>query len=251
MYSAFTENHIGICLSGGVVRGAAHIGVIEGLLEKGFKIDAVSGVSAGALVGLFFAAGYTPRQMLSILKSINWFKTFNIGYGGILGFKKAKNIIKSYIPYKNLEELPIYFNACALDLYSGKNVYLDKGDVVSAVLGSCALPFIFEPVSFEDMLLMDGGLTDNLPVRPLKEKFPHLKIVCVDIIPPVYINQNLGVFGNLFRSTFLIARKSMDEQKHLCDMYIAPPVSHTSIVDYRKFDELFHIGYNFIKSQIQ
>ncbi len=245
MHSAFTENDIALCLSGGVARGAAHIGVLQALLEKGFNIKAISGASAGALVGLFFASGYRPHEMLSILKSINWYTTFTIGKGGILGFKKAFKIIRSYIPQKDIKDLPIYYAASVLDLFSGNTLYLDEGDPASVALGSCALPFVFEPVSYKDMLLVDGGLTDNLPVSPLKARYPNIKIVCSDIMPNVLVKENLGIFGNFLRSTFLIARRNMDLQKSMCDIYLELPVHHISFINYKKFDELYEIGYNY------
>jgi len=245
MYSAFTKNDIGVCLSGGVARGAAHIGVLQALLEKGFNIKAISGASAGALVGLFFASGYKPLEMLSILKSINWFTTFTIGKGGILGFKKAFKIIRDYIPYKDIKDFPIYYVASVLDLFSGNILHLDEGDPASVALGSCALPFVFEPVSYKNMLLVDGGIIDNLPVSPLKTKYKDLKIVCSDIMPSVLVKENLGVFGNLLRATFLIARNNMDIQKKFCDTYLELPVSHMSFINYKKFDELYKIGYEY------
>ncbi len=245
MHSAFAENDIGVCLSGGVARGAAHIGVLQALLEKGFKVKAVSGASAGALVGLFFASGYDPHEMLSILKSINWYTTFTIGKGGLLGFKKAFKIIRQYIPYKDIKDLPVYYSASVLDLFSGNTLYIDNGDPASIALGSCALPFVFEPVAYKDMLLVDGGLTDNLPVSPLKAKYQHLKIVCSDIMPNVLVRENLGLMGNFLRSTFLIARRNMDLQKRFCDVYLELPVSHISFVNYKKFDELYKIGYDY------
>lgn len=248
MHSTFAENDIGVCLSGGVARGAAHIGVLQALLEMGFNVKAVSGASAGALVGLFFAAGYKPHEMLSILKSINWFTTFTVGKGGILGFKKAFKIIRSYIPHNNIKDLSIYYSASVLDLFSGETIYLDEGEPASIALGSCALPFIFEPVAYKNMLLVDGGLTENLPVNPIKIKYPNLKVVCSDIMPNVLIKENLGTFGNLLRSTFLIARKNMDLSKKLCDIYLELPVQHISFINYKKFDELYNIGYSYTKS---
>ncbi|MGC8650305.1 MAG: patatin-like phospholipase family protein [Hydrogenobaculum sp.] len=251
MYSAFTKNDIGVCLSGGVARGAAHIGVLQALLEKGFNVKAVSGASAGALVGLFFAAGYKPHEMLSILKSINWFTIFTLGKGGMLGFKKAFKIVRSYIQYDDIKDLPVYYSASVLDLFSGKTLYLDEGDPASIAIGSCALPFIFEPVAYKNMLLVDGGLTENLPVNPIKIKYPNLKVVCSDIMPNVLIKENLGAFGNFLRSTFLIARRNMDLSKKLCDIYLDLPVQHISFINYKKFDELYDIGYSYTKSIIE
>ncbi|MCW1311588.1 MAG: Patatin, partial [Candidatus Rehaiarchaeum fermentans] len=109
----------------------------------------------------------------------------------------------------------------------------------------------FEPVPFENMLLVDGGLMDNLPITPLKQTFPQLKTVCVDILPAVFINKNLGTINNFLRSTFLIARKSMEDQKHMCDIYLEPPIQHISVIDYKKFDELYNFGYETAMSKIK
>lgn len=238
-----------VALSGGVARAVSHIGVIKALLEEGFEIKAISGTSAGALVGLFLAHGYSPEDMLYIIKNTNWFKVFGLKlYSGLLSFKRAKEILKDYIKVSDIKELNFYFSACAVDLIKGDVLFLDEGDPILATLASCAVPGIFEPIKYKDKLLVDGGVVNNLPTEPLKEKEGTL--IGVDVIPIGIWDKKPNIINVILRSSFISMRRSIEEKKNACDIFLTVPVGHISATNIFKAKELFDIGYYFTKEKL-
>jgi len=169
---------VNLVLSGGASRGIAHIGVIKALEELGFEIRAISGVSAGALVGAFYCDGYTPEEMLRVVKSKEWLKYLRpaIPRLGFVSLKEAEKYLNKMLSIRRIEEAKKKLFIGALDIKSGKTFYFDSEDLVPILLGSCALPGIFEPVRYKDYLLIDGGITNNLPVEPLGHKHGGARI---------------------------------------------------------------------------
>ncbi len=155
---------VGIAFGGGGTRGFSHLGAIKAFEEFGIKFDYVAGTSAGSLVGAFYAAGYSFKEMYNIIKNI-----------------KEKDIRKNLIPFTtskidgvgdiiinnlgdiNIEDLKIPFSAVAVDIKSTKEMCISKGNLAKAVMGSCAVPGVFQPVVYDDMILCDGGLQNTIP----------------------------------------------------------------------------------------
>ena len=155
---------IGIAFGGGGTRGFTHLGVIKAFEEFGLKFDYVAGTSAGSLAGAFYAAGFTYNQMYNVIKDI---KEKDIRKN-IIPFTPSKidgvgEIIVNNLGDINIEELPIPFSAVAVDIKSTKEVCISKGNLAKAVMGSCAVPGVFQPVIFDDMILCDGGLQNTIP----------------------------------------------------------------------------------------
>jgi len=234
---------VALVLSGGAVRGVAHIGVIKALEDLGFEISAISGVSAGALVGAFYCAGYTPEDMLKIVKSKHWLRYIKprLPKLGFFSLTDAKRFLKDYLEVERIEELKREFHICALDILSGNTLYFSEGELYEPLLGSCALPGIFEPVKFKNFLLLDGGITNNLPVEPVQNK--GLFIVGVDVNPTSTTGKPRSLFAVLIRSFLLAVRSNADRRKELCDVVIVPDLNDHSPYNLWKLDELYHLGY--------
>ena len=155
---------IGIVFGGGGARGFTHLGVIKALEEFGLEFDYVAGTSVGSLVGALYAAGLRFEQLYRIAKTIKA-KDIRTNKIPLMPSKTEgiENLVISALGNINIEDLEKPFSATAVDLISTKEVCLSHGNLAKAVAGSCAVPGIFAPVEFGDMLLCDGGLQNTMP----------------------------------------------------------------------------------------
>ena len=194
---------IGLVLSGGGAKGMAHVSVIKVLEDVGIVPDYITGTSMGSIVGALYAIGYTADEMEDILKEITWsslmsdkvtlqeisieekpyydnylaefpIDTYKIGLprGVLEGQKLSELFSKLTLRAQNIDdfsEFPIPFAALSVDVVSGKNIILNKGSLPDAMLASMAIPTIFSPVIKDTMILVDGGLARNFPVKEVKD----------------------------------------------------------------------------------
>lgn len=163
------RKNVALVLASGGSRGLAHIGAIEVLEEHGFRITSVAGASMGALVGGIYAAGGL-EAFKEWMKTVDRMKVFNlmdftIGNGGFVKGEKVIGELKSIIPDKLIENLPIPFTAVATDIRHRKEVVFDRGSLYNAIRSSISLPSIFTPNRIGDMLLIDGGVVNPVPVN--------------------------------------------------------------------------------------
>ncbi len=156
---------VGLALSGGGGLGMAHIGVIDVLVEHGIPIDIITGTSAGAIVGALFCDGISPEQMEKIVSEISW-SDFLVASVPELGFFSTEGIeekLKEHLQSENFEDLAIPLAVIATNLDDGEEIVINRGSIVKGVAASAAIPVIFKPVEYEGMILVDGGLVNNLP----------------------------------------------------------------------------------------
>lgn len=234
---------VNLVLSGGAAKGIAHIGVLKALEELEIGVKRLSGTSAGAIVSVFYAYGYSPDEMMEILESVNWFRLFKLKPPryGLIGWERAYAFLKNYIKVEKIEELKKPVSLCAVDLYTGRPLYFSKGELAPLLFGSCAIPGIFEPVRYSNYLLVDGGIMNNLPVEPCEEY--EEPILCVDVLPITREEKIRNIFDVLVRSFFLAVRSNSERRKKYCDIVISPDLSDFSPLDVRKAREIFLKGY--------
>ncbi len=234
---------VNLALSGGASRGIAHIGVIKALEELGFEISAVSGVSAGALVGAFYCDGYTPEEMLRVVKSREWLRYLRptVPRLGLISLRDAEKYLRNMLSTDSIEGLKKRLFIGAVDLKSGKTLYFKSGNLFPVLLGSCALPGIFEPIRYKNYLLVDGGITNNLPVEPLLGMEGLL--VGVDVNPNAPLEKVGNIFQVLVRSFLLAVRSNADKRKELCNVLIEPELYSYSPLSLLKAEELYRLGY--------
>lgn len=162
------KKNIALVLSGGAARGFAHIGVIEELVAQGYTIKSITGTSMGALVGAFFAMGKLDefKKWVSKLSKYSVIRLLDLSFrGGFLKGEKVLNVLQTLIPGKNIEDLDIPFRCIATDILTQETVVFDKGDIYAALRASYAIPSVFTPVAKDGMLLVDGGVLNNIPVE--------------------------------------------------------------------------------------
>lgn len=236
---------IGICLSGGGARGLAHLGVLEALDEIGVKPEMITGTSAGAIAGSLYALGVPPKEILKKVQTKNVLDVFKIALGksGFSEMSYLRNILEENLEKDDFSALKIPFQACVSELRSGKALMLSEGSVIDAVVASASIPIIFEPVEKDGKLFVDGGVLNNMPIEPLKEK--NLKIIGVNInVHGEYSkmpNKMRSVAERIFELSLWYPTKQRFEQ---CDVQIDVTGAFSfGLFDFNKGEKLFEIGY--------
>ena len=175
---------IALVLGAGGARGLAHIGVIEELQARGYRIEAVVGCSMGALVGGIFCAGGLPeyRQWACSLTRREVFRLadFAFGHPGFIKGDRVIDVLQQLVGEHHIEELPIAFKAVATSLDSRSKVWLDSGPLFDAIRASIAIPMLLTPHRYHGQDLVDGGLLAPLPVSGARE-YTGLRVIAVDI----------------------------------------------------------------------
>lgn len=177
---------IGLALGSGGARGLAHIGVLKVLEENNIPINLIAGSSIGALVGGFYAAGISVKDIEKIALDANWKQMFSLvdlsfSKSGLVEGEKVKKFIEDYIKNLNFTDCRIPFKAVATNLKDGNPVILDSGEMGIAIRSSISVPLFFKPVKVGNKLLADGGLSKPVPVDIAKD-------MGADIIIAVNIN---------------------------------------------------------------
>ena len=164
------KRSVSLVLGSGGARGLAHIGVIHWLEEHGYEIQAISGSSMGALIGGIYAAGkldiYT--RWVSALRQRDVIRLLDINFSGAGLFSGDRIIhtLKDLLGDAYIENLPIVFTAVATDLDNGREVWFRKGSLFDAIRASISIPSVFTPVHYQGHLLVDGGLSNPVPIAP-------------------------------------------------------------------------------------
>ena len=179
-----SNRKVSLVLGSGGARGYAHIGVIEILQEKGYEINAISGSSMGALIGGLYAAGKLEefKQWILTLDYFDIFKliTFSSMSGGLVDAQKVFDKIATMIGDVNIEDLDIKYIAVATDINTQKEVLFTKGKLVDAIRASVSIPTIFSPIVQDDMILVDGGVLNPLPINTIEGDDENL-IIAVNL----------------------------------------------------------------------
>ena len=177
---------VGLALSGGAVRGAAHVGVLQVLEREGIRPAIVAGTSVGALVGAAFAAGRDPGELSRIFHTIRWPKLTRISLGrfmGLLDTGPIERVFGEIVGKDRIEALPTPFAAVACDLLTGEEVVFREGPVGRILRASAAVPGVFPPVELDDRLLVDGCVVNNLPIDVVRSMGADY-VIAVDLVPP-------------------------------------------------------------------
>ncbi|MBA0885163.1 patatin-like phospholipase family protein [Flavobacterium undicola] len=240
------KTKIGIVLSGGGARGIAHLGMLKALEEFGIKASHISGTSAGAIAGAFYAAGYSANEILTILKKGHIFSFSNllIKRQGLFAMKGFHDIYIECFPTNSFDDLKIPLYITATDILKGELVYFSSGNLSQALMASSCLPLLFQPINYNDTLYVDGGVINNFPIEPLMGQ--------CDIIIGSYVNSikkevdKVGM-NNILDRCFHLAMKSSVEQKTLsCNLYFEPPnMSQFSLYNLKNADEIFEYSYQY------
>ncbi len=262
------EPKVGLVLSGGGAKGFAHIGALKVIDSLGIKIDYVAGTSMGAIIGSLYSTGYSGKQLEELFNIIDFnelindefprsskpfyerenaekyavslpFDNFKINLpSGLSRGQNVYNLLYQLMmpvsEIRDFEQLPIPFFCIATNIETGESVVMDKGSLAEAVTASGALPSLFQPVTIDDTIYLDGGVTNNFPVEELRAKGMEI-IIGVDVQDVLKDRESLKsapeilVQINNFRTI-----NAMKSKVPLTDIYIKPDITNFSVIS---FDE--------------
>lgn len=180
--------NITVALSGGGVKGFAHIGALRLLVKSGYHIRGIAGTSAGGLVGALFAAGYSPDDMEARLQGLDQENLFSRGHDdgpALLGFAGAAAILGQLLGKRTFDDLQIPLAITATDLTTGLPVTIKTGRLMDAVLATSAVPGVFPAQRMNGHLLVDGGITNPIPVAEARALYPTAPVIAVVLSPPL------------------------------------------------------------------
>lgn len=272
---------IGLVLSGGGARGAAHVGVLKVIDEMKIPIDAVAGTSMGAVVGGLYASGMSANDIENLLTSVNWQDAFQdrppraeLGYrrkqddrnflvryalgvrddgfvlprGLVQGQKLEQVLRNAALPVAHIQDfdrLPIPFRAIATDLETGQLVQMSSGDLVTALRASLSAPGVFAPAPRDGRLLIDGGIVENLPIDTAR-KMGVDRLIVVDVSFPLYAREELASPLEVTNQAFaiLIRGRTLEQRAKLTpdDIIIDPPLGRYPSADFSRVPEALRAG---------
>jgi NTE family protein len=272
---------VGVVLSGGGARGAAHVGVLKVLDEMRIPVDAIAGTSMGAVVGGLYASGMPAAEIEKLIRSLNWQDAFQdrppreeLGFrrkqddrnflvryalgltdkgfvlprGLIQGQKLEQVLRNATLPVAEIHEfddLPIPFRAVATDLETGDTVLMKAGDLVSAMRASMSAPGVFAPVQRDDRLLVDGGISENLPIDAARAMGVDVLIV-VDVSFPLYAREELTSPIEITNQAFaiLIRGRTLQQRETLAatDIVVDPPLGRFPSADFSRVPQAIRAG---------
>jgi NTE family protein len=185
---------IGLALGSGSARGLAHLGVIRAIEDAGIEVDFIAGSSMGALIGAIYASGKLDELEASF-RDFDWKKSASffdvvLPKSGLLDGAKVSELVRAHIHDETIEMLLKPFAAVATDIVSGEEVVIRSGDVIEAVRASISVPGIFTPVRSNGHILVDGGLTNPVPVSAVRSMGADI-VIAVDLNHQIIAGKNM------------------------------------------------------------
>ncbi|MDF4202976.1 patatin-like phospholipase family protein [Maribacter sp. SA7] len=239
--------HTGLVLSGGGIRGVAHIGVIKALEEHGIYPTHISGTSAGAIVGALYAGGVHWADILEFFKVIPIFhaKKFARRKPGFLDTEKFYDEFKKFFPDDAFESLPKKLYITATDIIKGELTIFDKGELIKPVLASATFPGVFSPVDINGSYYVDGGVLNNFPIEPLQTHCDNIIGSYVNALKSIEINDLKHSYNVLDRAYKIKSASESIAKFSDCELIISPEeLCEYATFDMRSIDPIFEIGYN-------
>lgn len=255
------RSEIGLALGGGGVRGLAHISYLEVLDEFGIRPAMVAGTSMGAIIGALYASGKTGKEIRGIIEDhmitgedglkeifekrgslVKWLKAVRLSWNGT-GLFRADGLVHDLIDEikaETFEELKIPLHVVATNFYTGEMVVFKEGELLRAINASMSIPGVFVPVEFADMILVDGGMVNNLPYNLLKDRCDLTIAIDVtpkrirdDAEPPSMLDATLGMFDILIGR---ITAQMMEDDPP--DIYANPGLTGIRMLEFDRAEEV-------------
>lgn len=277
---------LSVCLSGGGVKGAAHIGALKAMEEENIIVDNISGTSSGSIVAALYATGYSPEEIKEIFlkycKRIKYTDLKNIiniikdlitehkfVIKGLNSGEIIENIINEFCNKKginNIKEIKknliiasVSMKSGAVYLFKSKENYYRYSDEIilindinigKAVRASCSFPGIFCPCLFEDDILIDGGVRENIPWKELK-KNNNEKILCITFNEKNKQELNPNVIDIIYSSINLMGRELSNYELEGAENVLKIQIKKVHLLDFKEIEYLYNEGYKQTKQYLK
>jgi len=272
---------IGLALSGGGARGAAHIGVLKVLEENRIPIDYIAGTSMGSIVGGLYATGMSPDEILEAIESIDWDEIFvdspsrqersfrrkrdddlylvkakpGIDKNGLkfpAGVVQGQKIdlaltrfTRHVAKIDSFDDFAIPYRAVASDIVTGEGVVLDSGNLAHAIRASMSVPAVFAPIEIDGHQLVDGGIANNLPIDVVRSMGADI-VIAVDISTPLLTEDEIGSVLNItVQLTGILTRRNAEQQIATLtddDVLLIPDLGDITSADFNRAAEAIPTG---------
>lgn len=248
---------VALVLGGGAFLGMAHLGALKVFEENNIPIDLIVGTSVGSFVGAMYADNPNSDSLRALANKVKTEDIFNASiFNSMVGFVTGENLqdyIKAHIKTKNIEQLKIPFVAITSDLLSGKTIALSSGPIAPSVNSSCAIPMVFEPVKMYGMVLVDGGVWNNVAVNIAKEYNPDVVIAInlMSVLPSVKSEDIKTFIDVLRRGGQVNAINIGNHNASLADVTLNPKVDQFPPLSDAYDKQIYDAGYTAAKEKIE
>ena len=212
--------------------------------ELGIRPDIISGTSAGAVIAVLYADGYSPEEILDLFSGLSFNDLAEITLPRSCLFKidRFKHFLQKSLRAVNIEDLSIPVVVTATDLDHGKYVAWRSGEIAERVTASCSIPIIFPPVLIDGTHYVDGGVLRNLPVYPIR---PECDVVIgINVSPLVNKQYKQSILDIAVRSYSFMSKSNVIEDMKLCDLFIPmKEAARYAVFDIHALRDIANVGY--------
>lgn len=256
-----------LVLCGGGAQGAAEIGFYRALLDRGIQPDFIVGTSVGAINGAFIAAGLGPGELEELWKDIADVKLYGMNMELFWKWGKAaslfqptglRKILEARLPADTFEELDVPTTVVATSMQALSSVYLEEGPLVPALMASCAIPVYFPPRSIDGHQLIDGGITNNIPVKKADELGADSIYCLLSDCRSQLSGTVQGLFNTVIRSAQVsqyqkLRRdlKTIDDETDVTLLDLCISTQLTSMLDFSETEAIMEESYEFSKQALE
>lgn len=275
-----TGQAIGVVLGGGGARGFAHIGALKAFDELKIPIDMIGGTSMGSLVASARALGWSTKETIQIFREFflksGGLQEYTFPFFSLIKGSKIKSALEDLTQETNIEDLWLSYFCVATNLTNAEKTLHQSGSLVKALLSSFAIPGVLPPVLENGNILVDGAFLDNLPIRPMRQRCSG-KVIALNVSPledesvqtscaslpkpgETFLNKinpfsqeeiPPGIVSILMRATTIGSVHQLESLRKEVDLFIEPPISHFSLMDWEKIDQIIEVGYHETLSKLQ
>ncbi len=244
---------IGLTLSGGGMRGIAHIAVLKALEEYDLKPQIISGTSAGSIVAAFYSIGTSPDEMMEIVKKTTFFSRsyLKLSKNGLFSSKFILKLLNDHFSEDDFKVLKIPVYVAATEMTHGIVDYFSEGELFGPLLASSSVPFVFPPVKMGEKIYVDGGVLDNLPIEPIIDKCDfligsHVNSISYDSL------ENMSLMKEFDRILHLAIAKSVYSKAKSCDIFLDPPkMTKFSLFNKKYLENMFSEVYDYTCKELE
>lgn len=243
------NKRIGLTLGGGGARGLCQIEFLKVFDELGIKPSIISGCSIGAIIGAFYAAGFSAVEIEKMVYDIgltDLAKLIDFSFLSFSSFVKGKGVekfLREKLPVSSFEELEIPLKIVATNFWEEKMVIFDEGDLISSIRASIAIPGIFEPIVKDDIVLIDGGVFNNLPYEIIDDQCDYMIAIDVSGIQSKPVKPKIPNMLDNFTGALRIMQNSVIKHQMMInkpDLYIRPELRDFHILEFENAKKIMH-----------